>query len=273
MRFRRRTTHVSIAIPSSTTHENPDLLRKTEKVGIIARAAAVFGVETVWVYGTHDCDDGHVIAKILRYAETPPYLRKHLFGANEEALRYAGTIPPLRIPHGRPQGDYAEGVVTKVGADQSIWVDIGEDSPALLRDPEPGLDAGRRVTVRYISRRPLEVAMARRDQPPQYWGYEVVEVEGIKQVIEGHERCILTSAHGKEATLDVLEEMCPGPRDRLCLVFGSPLGGVMEYLRKEGILTDDAGVLLNTVPGQCVETVRTEEAVWATLAVCNIAWQ
>jgi predicted SPOUT superfamily RNA methylase MTH1 len=273
MRFRRRTTHVSLAIPSSTTCENPDLLRKTEKVGNIARAAAVFGVESIWVYKTHDGDDGHVITQILRYAETPPYLRKHLFGANEEALRYAGIIPPLRIPHNKSDGDFAEGVVTKVGADQSTWVDIGQDSPALLRDPAKGIDVGRRVTVRYISRKPLEVAMSSSRQPPQYWGYEVKEVDGIKNVIEGFDRCILTSAHGEKVSLEKLEEIRLDSTEGPCLVFGSPLGGVMEYLTKEGISTHDAGVLLNTVPGQCVETMRTEEAIWATLAVCNLVWQ
>jgi len=132
---------------------------------------------------------------------------------------------------------------------------------------------GRRVTVRYISQKPIEVALSHHDQPPVYWGYEVKEVEDISHVIEGHGRCILTSAHGEKASIDKLEGLYRDSPRELCLVFGSPLGGVKEYLRKEGISTEDAGVLLNTVPGQCVETMRTEEAVWASLAVCNMVWQ
>ena len=115
--------------------------------------------------------------------------------------------------------------------------------------------------------------MAHRDQPPQYWGYEVVEVEGLSRVLKGQRRCILTSAHGEEASPKKLAELQNASPEGMCLVFGSPLGGVLDYLRKEGISTVEAGALLNTVPGQCVETVRTEEAIWATLAVCNMVWQ
>ena len=44
-----------------------------------------------------------------------------------------------------------------------------------------------------------------------------------------------------------------------------------QFLERKGIEMDDVNALVvNTIPGQGVKTIRTEEAVHATLAVINI---
>ena len=53
------------------------------------------------------------------------------------------------------------------------------------------------------------------------------------------------------------------------LLFGSPREGVPEILAREQVKVSDLSFNLNTIPEQAVETVRTEEALHATLAVLN----
>ncbi len=87
-----------VFIPDSLLEESDDPKIRTYKVGQIARACAIFGVEHVWIYRAGG-RDGKFIKTILEYAETPPqYLRKRLFPPLMPELRYVGVIPPLRTP-------------------------------------------------------------------------------------------------------------------------------------------------------------------------------
>jgi len=55
------------------------------------------------------------------------------------------------------------------------------------------------------------------------------------------------------------------------IVFGSPNEGIPEILARSGMNVSNAmDFNLNTIPGQGVETVRTEEALWGSLAVLNV---
>jgi len=55
------------------------------------------------------------------------------------------------------------------------------------------------------------------------------------------------------------------------VAFGSPKQGLREILAHEGIKMEDIDAMtINTVPHQGTETVRTEEAIYITLAVINI---
>ncbi|MHC1579550.1 MAG: putative RNA uridine N3 methyltransferase, partial [Candidatus Alkanophagales archaeon] len=89
---------LSILIPSSLTMDTADMKLKTYKVGQVARAASIFCVDEIVIYKDREYDDSRFIERVLRYAETPQYLRKRLFGLEPE-LRFAGVIPPLRTRH------------------------------------------------------------------------------------------------------------------------------------------------------------------------------
>jgi len=57
---------------------------------------------------------------------------------------------------------------------------------------------------------------------------------------------------------------------RILVGFGSPSRGLHEIVDEEGLkLEEVADLIVNTVPRQGTETVRTEEAVIASLAVLN----
>ncbi|MEI7826309.1 MAG: putative RNA uridine N3 methyltransferase, partial [Euryarchaeota archaeon] len=55
-------------------------------------------------------------------------------------------------------------------------------------------------------------------------------------------------------------------------VFGAPNRGLEALFNEAGLSMEEASdFVVNTVPGQGTETVRTEEAIMATLSVFNIA--
>jgi predicted SPOUT superfamily RNA methylase MTH1 len=58
--------------------------------------------------------------------------------------------------------------------------------------------------------------------------------------------------------------------NRTLVAFGAPARGLHEIAREEGVnLNDLVDFVVNTVPGQGTETVRTEEALLASLAILN----
>ena len=58
---------------------------------------------------------------------------------------------------------------------------------------------------------------------------------------------------------------------RILIAFGSPRRGLKELLRGEGLTLEEAfHYTINTIPNQGCETIRTEEAIYATLALLNL---
>jgi hypothetical protein len=54
-------------------------------------------------------------------------------------------------------------------------------------------------------------------------------------------------------------------------LFGAPSRGLHEIAKDEGLkLNELVDIIVNTIPKQGTETVRTEEALLATLAVLNV---
>ncbi len=256
---------LSIAIPSSALINENDPKIKTYKVGLIARACAIFRVTEVFIYRDPKLDESDFIKDVLEYLETPQYLRKYLIPI-KPTLRYAGVLPPLRIPSHKPKhlkvGEVREGVVRRVGPGGRCWVDIGVDSLALLETGRR-VRKGERVTVRVISKRPLRVEESK---PNEYWGYRVRKCE-LEDLLK-RDNVVVTSRRCDVVSLDELRQTLKSP---LTLIFGSPEEGVFEIAKRLGFRLDKR--CWNTVPMQGVETVRLEEAIFATLAIVNwVRW-
>jgi hypothetical protein len=63
-----------------------------------------------------------------------------------------------------------------------------------------------------------------------------------------------------------------GQVDNVLVAFGAPAAGLNEIVAQEGFSLDDiVDFVVNTIPMQGTETVRTEEALIASLAVLNVA--
>jgi methyltransferase len=276
--------HLAVAVPASVIADTPHLREKTSKIGYIGRAAAIFRVSEIIAYADNPKVDQNadldLIATLLAYMETPQYLRKHLFGLKPE-LQYAGILPPLRTPHhpleGRIRdlkaGEYREGVVISKTEDGAL-IDIGVEKPAVI--PHAQVDMNMRVTVKVTKiANEVEAEISDRNEIAQYWGYLVsVERRSMIALLESGE-FDLTIATSKLASpfkkiAERLEQKWNKAKTPLIL-FGAPTRGLYEIAKDKGAnLNGIVDFVLNTVPNQGTETVRTEEALLATLAVLNI---
>jgi len=255
---------IHIAVPSSLTVESADKKIKTYKVGQVARAAAIFRIDRVLIYRDNTFDDSNFISTVLRYMETPQYIRKLLFPRTEE-LEYIGVVPPLKTPHHvKVEDTVREGIVIDVGA-EGARVEIGLDCPALMRNVK--VRSGQRVTVKVFSRDPLEVELFQK--PSKSWGYSVEVVSSINEALNG--LVISTTKHGRPITSAMLKEIAQRNVASIAVVFGAPNRGLDEILSEIGLSTQDVSdYVVNAIPDQGTETVRTEEAILATLSVLNI---
>jgi predicted SPOUT superfamily RNA methylase MTH1 len=279
LRAPRRLRRLSVALPSSMVSELGHLRQKTEVVGQVARSASIFRVDEVVVY-RDEPDESNLIRTLLSYVETPQYLRRYLFGVRPE-LKYAGVLPPLRTPHhplGNRVGDlevgeHREGVVVEEEGGECL-VNIGVDTT--LRASGRAPSKGSRVTVRITEKSPsLRGVFAKQGEVDQYWGYRIrVAKTGLAGMAGdgGYGLMIATSRTGtpyKDAVEALSKEWFGA--ESILVAFGSPRRGIDEMLRREvGSVGDVFRFNVNTIPGQGCETVRTEEALQATLAVLNL---
>lgn len=261
---------LAVALPDTVLEEKESPRDKTTKLGIMARVCAIYGVDVIEVFrDPRGAGEGAQIQKVLEYLETPQYLRKRLFPIDEE-LRYAGVLPPLRIPSHRgkvplgslQEGEFLEGVMNGDGT-----VEVGLEVPLQVRGKAR---QGGRVTVRVASTRPLSVEVVQREGVNRYWGYRV-EQKGANEVFSDprYDLKIATSRLGKGvgAAMHQLEARYSGAR-AIKIAFGSPSRGLYD-IYGEG-LDKKADLVLNLFPEQNVETVRTEEALSAGLGLLSL---
>ena len=285
MRYRQK---LSIAVPASLVSDVPHLREKTFKIGLLGRAAAIFRVDEIIVFpdilGFDQSKEASLIATILSYMETPQYLRKRLFKIKPE-LRYAGILPPLRTPHHPLTNklkdltveEHREGVVI-TSVKKGSLVDIGVERPVLI--PKKGIPINMRVTVKIIDlEEPPKAVVVSRDEIEQYWGYQVI----ISKMTLGRllksrpfDLVLATSKHGTHVT-EVIEELMTRWKKahKILVVFGAPTKGLYDIVAQESLkLSEITDFVVNTIPGQGTETVRTEEALYASLAILNpLLWK
>lgn len=277
---------LTVAIPASVISDTPHLREKTAKVGLIGRAAAIFRVKEIIVYPDNprinQSRDIELIAALLAYMETPQYLRKRLFKL-EPRLQFAGILPPLRTPHHplnrKPEdvkiGEYREGVVLSQ-VKEGLLVDIGFEQPVLLREKQYAV--GERLTLQIVKAgEQIEVQTVNRDDVAVYWGFVVsAEKRSFVKVVENG-RFDLTIATSKigDAFADVAAKLSEKWRiaNSVFVGFGAPTRGLHEIAEDEGVkLNDIVDFVVNTIPEQGTETVRTEEALLASLAILNVCF-
>jgi len=280
----KRCPRLSVAVPASLVSDVPHLREKTLKIGLTGRAFAIFRVDEVIIFPDQiDLDqrrDSDLIATILSYMETPQYLRKRLFRIRPE-LRYVGVLPPLRTPHhplrNRKKelriGEFREGVV--VAADKKgIQVDIGVEHPILT--PNAFVPVNTRVRVKIVEAgKHTRIELARQDEIQVYWGYKVtVSMVPLGSMLKEKpfDLVIATSRLGepfRKVADDIVRRW--DKAEQVLVAFGSPTQGLQEIVSHESLrLVDLADFVVNMIPNQATETVRTEEALYATLSALNL---
>ena len=275
----RRSQIVSVALPASLTLDIPHLREKTARLGFVSRALATFRVEEAIIYrdraGAELDREARLIEKMLTYIETPQYLRRLVFKMDPD-LQYAGTLPPLRTPnHPDKQnpspGLLREGVVVQSGP--SSMVEAGFRNVVRVKSKLPTSD---RITIRLTRISPeLEGEIVEPSGLTIYWGFRVARGNVSLSEIVRNRKFDLNISTSRKGT-DV-RKITPELREkwkssmRPLIVFGSPNDGVPEILARSGMnVSDSMDFDLNTIPDQGVETVRTEEALWGSLAVINV---
>jgi len=278
---------LSIGIPASVISDTPHLREKTSKIGLVGRAAAIFRVDEIIIYPdnpkVNQTADMDLIATLLAYMETPQYLRKRLFKLRPE-LQYAGILPPLRTPHhplnrrmkNLKVGEYREGA-TLSRTKEGTLIDIGVEQPALIVNSQ--LLIGKRVTVKITKvEKRVEVEVANRDEIPIYWGYRVAaEKNSFGKIVKskGFDLTVATSKYGVPFP-DVAEKIAQKWKkaNTILVAFGAPTQGLYEIVKNEGLNLDDVvDFVVNTISMQGTETVRTEEALFASLAILNMQFR
>ncbi|MFC7231211.1 putative RNA uridine N3 methyltransferase [Saliphagus sp. GCM10025308] len=289
---------VSVLVPSSLSREAEDKREATRKLGYVARAATIFRADRLIVYPDPGGDDGRFgdgfVETVLRYAATPPYLRKEAWGKRDE-LEAVGVLPPLRAPsqtgsESNGSGSTRQGIVTEVGPEGRVRVNCGLQHPISLNTP-PGMEVGEgeRVTVRISSRRPVRAKLV--DEPSPGFAVERTDLPAALGREDAGVR-IAASRYGEPLTVGRLETLAGRvERDGMTVAFGAPERGLPDILGiDQGAVEaayadteDDANVepsdlrtetgfdlWLNTVPNQGSAVVRTEEALFATLAPLSL---
>jgi predicted SPOUT superfamily RNA methylase MTH1 len=272
----------SVAIPGSVVSDTPHLREKTAKLGAIARACSIFGVTEIILYP----DDQHrdqaadlqFCSDILTYIETPQYLRRRLFKLSP-TFRFTGILPPLQIPsHNVPSslaevkvGDFRDGVVVARNGSY-VGVDAGLQETVKCQGTHR---VGERVTLQFIElRKELRGEIVEASKISIYWGYRVTRSKfPLASTIERErfELKVGTSRYGTPVE-EVWSEISKSLNsvESVLVTFGSPRMGLPEILSQEG--RNPNGLFhffVNTVSGQQVATVRTEEALFITLGILN----
>ena len=263
---------ISIAIPESSLSDESLKLDKTRKISVLARACAIFKIDTIYVYqeGNYK-EDGNLLVTILKYLETPQFLRRRLFPKMNE-LKFAGVLLPLKIPsHSTPAnskkintGDVREGVVVSIKGKRFVDVGINEFIPFFGKE-----NVGKRVTVQFKTGYPdFSVKEIQRSEAPVYWGFAVKERASLFSLLtEWQGNTIITSKKGRTATKEQLAKYLNSDIPIL-VVFGSPEKGVHEILGGKMKNIQNAKIL-NFFPNQATETVRLDEALLGTLSIIN----
>jgi len=273
----RTRPYISIAIPSSIVSESPDPREKVRKLGYIGRASAIFRVEEIFIYMDDNEENLNYIYELLSYLEIPPYLRRKLV-PYKPSLRYAGLLPPLKTPHHVRREIFntnlREGVVIDSNDIRSI-IDIGLDKKGVIYGRY--IPKGSRVTVKIVreQRNAYIVDIVDEKEIDIYWGYKVYRFKSMKEMLEYSIKnsYIVIGASKKGQPLYCLESEIKDilSRDkRIVILFGGPRFDIDEIAMNEGIdIYKYSRHIINFIPRQGVESVRTEEAIFAVLSLIN----
>lgn len=267
-----------VAIPDSSLSDEQTKRDKSTKIAQFARACAIFRVKRIYIYhdplSQFEKDDPILLRTILRYLDTPQYLRKILYPKMAH-LEFAGILHPIKAPHHKPAqdiktvkaGDVRTGVIAKVKGQLFVEAGLGSFIPFDGEGHE-----GKKVNVKFTSPYPNLRAMEATDLDIfEYWGYEVKEVPSVVTLLSSMENTsvIVTSrkgTHYKNSESKLADRMKSA--ENVLVVFGAPKHGVHEILAKEKSNVRPE-FIVNMFPNQATETIRLEEAVLGTLAILN----
>jgi predicted SPOUT superfamily RNA methylase MTH1 len=217
--------------------------------------------------------DADLLTKLLRFMDSPQYLRKRVF-PKSPSLRYAGILPPLRTkshPLEQTKSDLQEGTIRWGVQVRSGKVDLGLDRPIdyphTISERDPTLFQVKKTSPKII----LEIID--RDDVEEYWGFAVERVRELGALLEEEHDSTRIGFSRKAPHFDRLESdlksTIAGTQSVLA-VFGGPRHGILEVFKENReAIKSNIDFWINTIPDQGTETVRLDEAMFVSLGVLN----
>lgn len=225
---------LDVAIPDTALRDCSDLREKTIRIGRMGRAFAIFRVERVFVYTTEmlpesQKHDSALLLKLLRFMDTPQYLRRRVF-PHSPTLKFAGLLPPLRTRSHPLSTDYSVLSVGDVrwGAQAKPGkIDLGlkefVDYPHRLQGKRPALFQVVKTTPR------LRLEVVEREEIEEYYGFEAEKVGSLVTLLKdsvGVTRIALSRHATPYSKLESeIKSTVAGTKSLLAL-FGGPRHGV-----------------------------------------------
>ena len=262
-----------LAIPSNILEDSNTLQDKTQKIGVIARAASLFSVSDILVYNVpNKKNDSMLITKILEYLNTPSYLRKKIYSIQND-LKFAGILPPIKTHSHIVPSKLSDVNVDDIRVgfahmkSNVCYVDIGLKEDFILR--------GQKILCQIDRFKPdLVCSPADPSKTNHYWGYNVTRINSLYKLINSskYDCCIITSRLGDSIETHKEEFNSKLKNDHLLVIFGSPFVSVLDIVKKENIILDSKKIsTFNFFTDQKVETIRSEEAIMGCLSIINYA--
>ena len=269
---------LKVAIPDTSLSDCTDLRQKTVKAGSLARALAVFRVEYVYIYDTGLLEPGKkrdtdLLRRILRYMDTPQYLRKSAF-PKTQSLKFAGLLPPLRIrshPLESSMSDLQEGSIRWGIQARQGKIDLGLDKlvnySKTVSERDPTLFRVAKVRPQIV----LETI--EREDIAEYWGFEVERVTDLAEFLKDSDDSTRIGFSRKAPSYHQLEndlKSTVAGTQSVLAIFGGPSHGILEFFKKEREdEKSNVDFWVNTIPDQGTATVRLDEALLTSLGLLN----
>ncbi len=268
---------LTIAIPDTSLSDCTDLRQKTAKVGQIARALAIYRVDKVIVYKTKQftpdlIQDANLLVKLLRYIDTPQYLRRKVY-PRSPALKFAGILPPLRT-----RSHPLIGKISAISVGEIRWgiqvhhgkIDIGLERsigyPESISEREPTL-------FRVVKKLPsIRLECISRDETELYFGFEVEETKDLSHYLKSETNSVRIGLSRNGVPYQHLKDdivSMAKSNQSVVIVLGGPRHGIGGLVESKDDLKSNIDFWANTVQGQGTETRRLEEALHASLAIIS----
>jgi methyltransferase len=272
-----------VSIPDSFLYDVSTEIDKTVEIFQLARALSIFRVNSVYVY--HDKllnpnkKDLEFIITILKYLDTPQYLRRKLY-PKLDILKNVGKLHPLRSHHHKDRieikdvknGEIRVGVVEK--RRDAYFVDVGLSIPIKYNGKYK--HDGRKVNVELLKHKNYinAIDIEKNEIKELYWGYDVYQMDDLKNIMERFPKSniILTSKHSKyfnPSDNEFCKRSSSIGKNTILVVFGSPKFGLNSILSKEKMNISNY-YSYNFFPDQGTQTVRLEESIYGVLSILNI---
>jgi len=269
----KRKKKIVTLIPSSVLSVDSSLLEKTYKAGYLSRTLALYRIDEVIIYSDANSTnfDAKFLELILKYQVTPPHIKKKLF-KKSRLLRYAGLLPPVRLPNHDPPkearvGYVLDGIIENC-REGICHVFLGKLSEGILRI-DGNISEGKIVTVKIHKIAGDKIYLKKSDWKDIYTGYKVRRSKRVEEITLRLSRdgylVIGTSRLGSCITKDLINEIESKltKKKGIALVIGGPYKGI-------DINKGTYDYVLNTVINQGTITVRSEEALISTLSILNL---